>query len=139
MTGARDFGTNQINGMNTASVEKTGVVNGKQSNVRFIVFEWDATTVYQFALAIPTNTPTAEIQAMQQSVFSFQRLSTTQKNSYRPKSLSMRVAKSGDTVQSMSANFPYNDNLNAERFRVYNGLNPGEQVIPQQVYKVIVQ
>lgn len=136
---ARDFGTNTINGMNTASVEQTGVVNGRQSNVRFVVFEWDSTTVYQFALAMPTNISNAEVQAMQQAAFSFERLSNSQKNNYRPKSLTLRVAKAGDTVQSMSADFPYNDNLNAERFRVFNGMSAGEQVVPQQAYKVITQ
>ena len=139
LSGARDFGNNRINGMNSASAEKTGTVNGQQSNVRFVVIEWDPTTVYQFALSMPSATTTNQVQELQKSVFSFQRLNASQKRQFKPKTLSLRVAKNGDTVSSMSANFPYNDNLNNERFRVYNGMMQNEEVRAQQPYKVIVQ
>lgn len=139
MSNARDFGTNRINGMQTASVETSGVVNNKRSNVRFVAFERDANTVYQFALAIPVGAPAQTVQELQQSVFSFQKLSAADKRRYKPKTLGLRVAKSGDTVRSMASRFPYDDNLNPQRFRVLNGMIPGENVRPQQVYKVITQ
>ena len=139
MNGARDFGTNRINGMNTASVEKPATVNGKSGNVRLVAFEWDADTAYVFTLAMPAGTSSADVQAMQQSVFSFQKIGSGQASAFRPKTLSLRVAKPGDTVESMAASFPYNDRLNAERFRVFNGMRAGEQVIANQAYKVITQ
>ena len=139
MSGARDFGTNTVNGFKTASVERTGTVNNVKSNIRTIVIEWDSNTVYQMTLAIPNGISQSELQALQQSAFSFRRVSSADKYKYRPKRIQMRVASSGDTVASMSARFPYNDGLNEERFRVINGLSAGEQVRTNGAYKVISQ
>ncbi len=139
MSNARDFGTNTINGFKTASVERTGSINGVKSNIRIIVIEWDADTIYQMVLAMPIGLSATEVSALQSAAFSFKRLSPSDKNKYRPKTLSMRVAKSGHTVAAMSARFPYNDGLNEERFRVINGMGAGEQPRANQAYKVIVQ
>lgn len=139
LSGARDFGTNIINGFKTASVERTGAINGVKSNIRTIIFEWDKDTVYQMAIAMPVGVSSAGANALQQSALSFKRLSSADKRKYRPKKLTFRVASAGDTVEKMSARFPYNDGLNAERFRTINGMRSGEQPIKGSAYKVIVQ
>jgi predicted Zn-dependent protease len=139
MSNARDFGTNLINGFNTASVEVSGTVNNKPGNMRLVAIEWDADTVYQFAIAIPRGTSNAEIEAMQASVFSFNRLTNAQRNRFTPKTLALKVAKAGDTPQTMARGFPYDDNFNVERFRVLNGLEHGEGLQVQNVYKIITQ
>jgi predicted Zn-dependent protease len=139
MSGARDFGTNTINGFKTASVERTGAINNRKSNIRNIVYQWDQNTVYVLTLAMPVGLPAAEMTELQKSAFGFKRMSASDKSKYRPKTLSFRVAKSGDTIQSMSSRFPYNDGLNADRFRVINGMNVDEQVRANQAYKIIVQ
>lgn len=139
MSGARDFGTNTINGFRTASVERTGVVNNTKSNIRTIVVEWDNNTVYQMTLAMPIGLSNAEKQELQDSAFSFRRMTSSDKSKYRPKRIQMRVAGAGDSVASMSTRFPYDDGLNSERFRVINGLSFNEQVRANSAYKVIVQ
>ena len=139
LSNARDFGTNTVNGFRTASVERTGAINGVKSNIRTIVFEWDNDTVYQMAIAMPQGISSAEANALQQSALSFKRLSSAEKRKYRPKKLTLRVAKSGDSVGTMSARFPYNDGLNSERFRVINGMGASDQPVKGAAYKVIVQ
>jgi predicted Zn-dependent protease len=139
MSNARDFGTNTINGIKTASVERTGSVNNMKANIRTIAFEWSPTTVFILTLAMPEIINQAEVKAMQQSAFSFKRMSVADKQKYRPKRISFRVAKAGDTVAKMAAQLPYNDNLNERRFRVINGMGPNEQLQARQAYKLIVQ
>jgi predicted Zn-dependent protease len=139
MSGARDFGSNVINGMQTASVEKSGTLNGKPANMRIVAFQWDADSAYLFTLAMPQGVTAAQLQQMQDAVFSFNRLSAAQKARYRPKSLTFRVAGSGDTVSTMAARYAYDDGLNEMRFRVINGLYPNGQVQANGAYKVIVQ
>jgi predicted Zn-dependent protease len=136
---ARDFGSNVINGMNSASFETTGIVGGNKTNIRVVAIEWDDKTIYQFTLALPSVGNNGDIQSLQNAVFSFQRLSSTDKSKYRPKRLGFRVAKAGDTVESLSANFPYRDGLNADRFRMINGMAPNAQPSANQAYKVISQ
>jgi len=139
MAGARDFGTNTVNGIKTASVEKTGTVNGVKSNIRIIAYEWDADTVYQFTIAMPERIGASELSELQRSGLSLKRLSSSEKTKYRPKKMSFRVASSGDSVQSYAKRFPYNDGLNEMRFRTINGMSPTEQVRSNQAYKVITQ
>jgi len=139
MDGTRDFGTNIVNGFKTASVEKTGSLNGKAANMRIVVFEYAPKSVYVFTIAMPRGTSATDITKMQNSVFSFSRISNAERNKYRPKQLGIRVAKYNDTAESMSKNFPYNDGLNALRFRTINGLNGNEGLRQGQAYKIIRQ
>lgn len=139
LSNARDLGTNTINGFRTASVERTGTINGVKSNIRTIVFEWDNDSVYQMAIAMPVTVSNTEASALQKSGMSFKRLSSADKRKYRSKKLTLRVASAGDTVAKMAARFPYNDGLNEERFRTINGMSAGKQPIKGSAYKVIVQ
>lgn len=139
MSGARDFGTNRVNGFSTASVETTGTVNNRRATLRTIVFEWDRTQVYQLTLVMPNGIQAAEIENLRESAFSFRRMTTADKTRYQPKHLSFRVGKAGDTVESLSRHFPYDDPLNAQRFRVLNALGPNDPIRIGQAYKVIVQ
>ncbi len=139
MSNARDFGTNTVNGIKTASVERSGSVNNMKANIRTVAFEWSPTTVFILTLAMPEMINQAEVKAMQQSAFSFKRMSTADKRKYRPKRISFRVAQTGDTVAQMAQQFPYDDNLNERRFRVIKGMEPYEQLRARQAYKIITQ
>ena len=139
MSNVRDFGTNRVNGFKTASGETDGTFNGQPATVRFFTYEWAADRVFQFTIFMPRGTTGAQVETLKNSVMSFQRMTAADKTRYRPKRLSYRVAQPGTSVESLSQGFPYNDGLNAMRFRVINGLWPNDPLTANRAYKVITQ
>lgn len=136
---ARDLGTNMINGFKTASAETSGVIGGLKSNIRHIVIEWDKEHVYFFSLVMPERTSVAEIEKLKSSAYSFKRMKASDKSKYLPKRIQIRVAKSGATAAAMAKKFPYDDDLNAMRFNVINGLKSGQPLQEGRAYKIISQ
>jgi len=136
---ARDFGTNTINSLRTASVERSGRVNNTRANIRTIVYQFGKDRVYQIDLIMPQTAAQSDIKRLQDSAFSFRKMTSADKRKYRPKRMAFRVAKAGDSVAKFASLFPYDDNLNERRFRVLNGLKPNDLLIARQSYKIITQ
>ncbi len=66
-------------------------------------------------------------------------MKASDKSKYLPKRIQIRVAKSGATAAAMAKKFPYDDDLNAMRFNVINGLKSGQPLQEGRAYKIISQ
>lgn len=139
VAGATDLSDITVNGMRAATLQRAGTINGKNADIRIVVVEWDSQNVFQFYLAMPQGTTANEIDDLKRTSYSLARLSASEKHNYQPKRLITATARNNDTVQSLANGFPYNDGLNVERFRVFNGLSSADQVRGGETYKVIVQ
>jgi predicted Zn-dependent protease len=67
---------------------------------------------------------------------SFHRLSAREAAELRPRRLEIVTARPGDTAASLAARMAYDD-LREERFRLLNGLGPGEPIRPGQPVKLV--
>lgn len=125
-----------VNGMNAATAQFPGTVNGAPVNVRVIAVQWGPNHFARFQLAIPKNASAAMIEDLKKSSYSFHRLSDSEKQGLKPYRVHVVTASGGDTVGSLAARQPF-DKMNEERFRVLNGLAAGQNVVAGKQYKII--
>lgn len=136
--GGQDAETITVNGMRAATASFQGNINNRSMTVRLLAIEFAPNSFARFTIGIPNNASATLLDSLKRASYSFARLSAAEKNSVKPYRLDIVTARSGDTAASMAARFPYSE-LNEQRFRVLNGMGPGEQVLPGQRYKVVVQ
>jgi len=93
--------------------------------------------VYRFIFA--TKTPSAETdREFRESVATFRRLSTAEAQQAKPLRLKIVTVRPGDTVEKLASRMALIDRQ-AERFRVLNGLAPGDELRPGAQVKIIVE
>jgi predicted Zn-dependent protease len=93
--------------------------------------------VYRFIFA--TKTPSAEAdRQFRESVATFRRLSPAEAQQAKPLRLKIVTVKAGDTVEKLAGRMALIDRQ-AERFRVLNGLGPGDQLKPGEQVKIVVE
>lgn len=93
--------------------------------------------VYRFIYA--TKTKTAEIDhGFGDSIRTFRRLALSEAASAKPLRLKILTVAPGDTVERLASRMALIDRQ-VERFRILNGLNPGEQVKPGERVKIVVE
>ncbi len=126
----------KVNGMNAATAAFTGVVQGKSVTIRLVAIEWKPGEFFRFQMAIPKGVNSAFMDELKKTTYSFRRLSTSEKNSIRPKRIKLVAAKSGDTVKSLGARMDV-DELMSEQFMVLNGLTANDRIVAGRLYKVI--
>jgi len=123
-----------VNGL-PAAYGTARVASGQQ-NVDAVVFayEFAPNQAYHFAALAPAGGA---------SVFnplfnSMRRLSNSEAAQVVPRRIEVVTAGRGDTVQTLASRMAYSD-AQQERFRVLNGLSAGDQVVPGQMYKIVVR
>lgn len=125
-----------INGMRAATASFQGSINNVPMTIRLIAIEFAPDSFARFQIGIPANVPGNLVKALKTASYSFVKLSAGEKDKYKPYILNVVTAGSGDTVSSLAARFPY-ESLNDERFRMLNGMGPGDRVVAGSRYKVI--
>jgi predicted Zn-dependent protease len=122
-----------VNGLPAA----TGVVrSGSGATLRLVAIGFDPQAIYRFVFLIPRDAPAATAAALQRTAVSFRRLSAAEAAAVRPQRLQILTVAAGDTVESLAASLPFED-YRTERFRVLNGLQPGDRLKPGQLVKTI--
>lgn len=127
-----------VNGMRAATGAFKGTVNGKAMTVQLMAVEWQPGQFFRFQVAIPAGLDTASMNALKSATYSLRAMTASEKSSIKPDRISIVTASSGQSVASMASRMPF-DNYNEERFRVLNGLNAGDTLVPGQKYKIIVR
>lgn len=126
-----------INGMNAATASFPGSVDGRPVTIRLVAIQWSDKTMARFQIAIPQNAGAGLVDALKKTTYSFRKLSAQEKQNLKPYTLDVVTAGSGDTVASLARRQPYTS-LQEERFRVLNGMAPGEGVQAGRKYKIVV-
>jgi predicted Zn-dependent protease len=75
---------------------------------------------------------------LRRTTFSFRQLTSADRARYSAWRIEMRVVRRNDTVARLSRNMPMQGPKD-EWFRVLNGMNPGQEPVPGQVVKVVVE
>jgi predicted Zn-dependent protease len=131
-------GVKNINGFNAVTVEKRGRVGRIPANLIMTAIEFKPDLVFVMNLAIPDNVSSSERNMVLSSLNNFSRVTNADKQRYKPKTIQIRAAKAGDTIEALAARLPFDDGLNLDRFRVLNGLDANDTLTVGQLYKTIV-
>jgi predicted Zn-dependent protease len=123
-----------VNGL-TAAYGTARVASGQQSvDVVVFAYEFSNNQAYHFAAVVPAG----GANVFNPLFNSMRRLSNAEASAVVPRKIEVVTAGRGDTVQTLAGRMAY-ANGQVERFRVLNGLSSGDQVVPAQMYKIVVR
>jgi predicted Zn-dependent protease len=128
--------TIDVEGKPGATAAFNGTVGGRPATIRVMAVQWTADTMFRFQIAIPQGTDLGLVEDLKRATYSLRPLNAQERQSVQPWRLRSVTAGAGDSVASLAARMPF-DSLREEHFRVLNGLNPGENVTPGTVYKIV--
>jgi predicted Zn-dependent protease len=120
-----------INGFPAA----TAVAKGDQWDFRLYAIRFGS-DVYRFIFAAKHRTPDTE-RAFRETVNTFRRMSLSEIEQAKPLRVKIVKVAPGDTVKKLAARMATADRA-AERFRVLNGLQPGDRLKPGSEVKIVV-
>lgn len=127
-----------VNGLRGGTASFTGSANGRSLMIRLIALPWGRDRIARFQVAYPPNYSSAGVEALRATTYSFRAMSEEDKRRLRPYRLVAVTARPGDTVASMAARMPFEDYAQ-ERFRVLNGMQPGEEAVTGRLYKLVTE
>jgi predicted Zn-dependent protease len=114
----------------------TATAKGEQWSFRLYAVRFGS-EVYRFVFA--TKQKSAETdRAFRESIASFRRMSLAEAKAAKPLRIKVVTVAPGDTPERLASRMALNDRP-LERFRVLNGLSPGEPVKPGQQVKIVVE
>ncbi len=128
----------KINGMNGASATLNGSVNGKNRQIQLVAIAWKNDTIARFQIAMPPNMSQSDLIALKRATYSFDKMSAAEKRSIKPYRIKIIAAKTGDSVASLSRYMAMSD-YKEQRFRVLNGLSKSDEVVANNLYKIVVE
>ena len=114
----------------------TAAAKGDQWSFRLYAVRFNG-EVYRFIFAAKTSTPEAE-RAFHDSVATFRRLTPAEAQQAKPLRLKIVTVRPGDTVERLASRMAMIDRQ-VERFRVLNGLEPGERLKAGAQVKIVVE
>jgi predicted Zn-dependent protease len=121
-----------INGLRAA----TGTAKGDQWAFRLYAVRF-GTDVYRFIFA--SKRMTAEVdRAFRESVGSFRRMTLAESQTAKPLHIRIMTVAPGDTIERLAGRMAVTDRA-LERFRVLNGLAPGDRIKPGDQVKMVVE
>ncbi|MCB9982062.1 MAG: M48 family metalloprotease [Rhodospirillales bacterium] len=126
-----------VNGRKGATASFTGSINGRAVTIRLVAIEY-GDRFARFQMAIPQGASAALVDGLKSATYSFRDMSASEKQSVRPYRIDIFAAQTGDSVSAIARRQPFTQ-LQEERFRVLNGLNPGQSLQAGQLYKKIVE
>ncbi len=121
-----------INGLPAA----TATAKGDQWVFRLYAVRF-GTDVYRFIFASKRTTAETD-RTFRESVGSFRRMTLAESQAAKPLHIRIVTVAPGDTVERLASRMAIADRP-VERFRVLNGLGPGERVSPGDQVKVVVE
>lgn len=125
-----------INGLAAATATTQGRTSKGTVDIRLVAIRFDADDVFRFTFITPPKRTTALGEALRRTTYSFRPLTAAEKAAVKPLRLRIHTVKGGDTVDSLAASQDAPD-WQVERFRVLNGLEPGETLRPGRKVKLI--
>lgn len=129
--------TMNVNGNPAATANFSGTVNGQAMNIRLVAIKWGSSFA-RFTIGIPQNASAAMVDGLKKTTYSFRSMTAAEKQNIKPLRLKTFTASASDSVSGMARRLPFSQ-LQEERFRVLNGLQPGEGLQAGKLYKTVVE
>jgi predicted Zn-dependent protease len=133
-----DAETIDVNGMDAATGSGQLDMKGGVRDVRLVAIRFDADTVFRFIFLTKPEQTGALARALQETTYSFRRLSQAEAARLHPQEIRVVAVRAGDSVGKLAAKMPFPD-FREERFRVLNGLTAADRLTPGEHVKIIVE
>ena len=114
----------------------TATASGDQWTFRLYVVQFGS-EVYRFIFAAKNRTEAVD-RTFRDSIGSFRRMTLSEIRLAKPHRIKMVTVGPNDTIERMARRMMVSDR-NAERFRVLNGLNPGDKLRVGDQVKIVVE
>lgn len=114
----------------------TAVAKGDQWDFRLYAIRFGS-DVYRFIFAAKHRTPDTD-RGFREAVNTFRRMSLAEIEQAKPLRIKIVKVAPGDTVEKLAAHMAVTDRA-ADRFRVLNGLEPGDRLKPGSEVKIVVE
>jgi predicted Zn-dependent protease len=114
----------------------TAAAKGDQWDFRLYAIRFGS-DVYRFIFAAKHRTPEID-RVFRESIGTFRRMSLAEIEQAKPLHLVVATVAPGDTVEKLASRMAVTDRA-IERFRVLNGLEPGEKLRPGSEVKIVVE
>jgi predicted Zn-dependent protease len=114
----------------------TAAAKGDQWDFRLYAIRFGS-DVYRFIFASKRRTPDTD-HVFRESIGTFRRMSLAEIEDAKPLRLQVITVAPGDTVEKLATRMAVADRQ-VERFRVLNGLEPGERLRPGSEIKIVVE
>lgn len=124
-----------VNGLPAATAVLPVALKSGSGEARLVAIN-DGDRVYRFTALYPANQARALSEPLRRMTFSFRKLSRSEANRLQPLRVRFVTVRSGDTVSRVAQRMAFDD-LREERFRVLNGLQPGEGLRVGQRVKIV--
>ncbi len=121
-----------INGFQSA----TATAKGDQWSFRLYAVRFGS-EVYRFIFASKSTSKDVD-RSFRESVGSFRRMTVAESQAARPQRIKVVTAAPGDTVERLAKSMATKDHQ-LERFRILNGLAPGQRINPGDQVKIAVE
>ena len=125
-----------INGMDAATGSASISSEQGQRNLRLIAIRFASDQIFRFLFITPPDQTARFNEGFRRTTFSFRRLSTAEAGALKPRRVRVMTVRSGDTPEIFARQMAFND-FRLERFRILNGLRPGDALTLGQRVKVI--
>jgi predicted Zn-dependent protease len=126
-----------INGMQAATGALRARGQSGTADLRLVVIRHPDGTFYRMVLAAPTPVVGKYTEAFRRATYSFRALTEAEARSAEPMRIRIVQVRAGDTQESMARQMATQDGLDLDRFRIYNGLKPGEALTPGRRVKIV--
>jgi predicted Zn-dependent protease len=114
----------------------TAAAKGDQWDFRLYALRFGS-DVYRFIFATKHSTPETD-RIFRESIGTFRRMSLAEIEQAKPLHLMVVKVAPGDTVEKLASRMAVTDRA-VERFRVLNGLSPGDKLKPGGEVKIVVE
>src|SRR6202012_3952805 len=114
----------------------TALAKGDQWDFRLYAIRFGS-DVYRFIFAAKHRTPETD-RIFRESIGTFRRMTLAEIEQAKPLHLMVVKVAPGDTVEKLASRMAGTDRA-VERFRVLNGLNPGDKLKPGSEVKIVVE
>lgn len=125
----------EVNGMAAATGVTRVSTQGGPVDLRLVAIDGGDGRIYRFLFGTPADDTARQTPDLQRTAFSFRRISEAEAARERPLRLRLREARPGDTVARLAQSMPEGPHAEA-RFRLLNGLAPGQEPAAGQLLKV---
>jgi predicted Zn-dependent protease len=114
----------------------TAAAKGDQWDFRLYAIRFGS-DVYRFIFAAKHRTPDTD-RSFRESINTFRRMTIAESEQAKPLRLRIVTVAPGDTVEKLASKMAVPDRA-VERFRVLNGLDPGDTLKPGNEMKIVVE
>lgn len=132
----------EVNGLRgaTAATRRVGTLDDYRGtlDLRLVVLQAPGNTLYRFLFVSRPEATAGLATEFQRTTYSFRMLRDAEVKNLQPLTVELQPVKGGDTQESLAAGLPFAD-FRVERFRILNGLRPGELPPPGGRVKVIAE